>query len=65
MIHWMMVLLVFAIIAALLGFGGLAGAFVSIAKILAFVFVIIFILGLIYTLITGEKTPPSTTARNR
>ena len=36
--------LVVALIAALLGFGGIAGSFVGVAKILFFVFVIIAVL---------------------
>ena len=41
MLHWSLVFLVIAIIAAILGFGGIAGAAVGVAKILFFVFVII------------------------
>jgi uncharacterized membrane protein YtjA (UPF0391 family) len=36
--------LVFALIAAVLGFGGLAGAAVGIAKILFFVFLVIWLI---------------------
>ena len=38
MLHWSLMFFVFALIAAILGFGGLAGAAVGIAKILFFVF---------------------------
>ena len=38
MLHWSLVFLVIAIIAAILGFGGIAGTAVGIAKILFFVF---------------------------
>jgi uncharacterized membrane protein YtjA (UPF0391 family) len=40
--------LVFALIAAVLGFGGLAGAAVGIAKILFFVFLVIWIVAMIF-----------------
>jgi uncharacterized membrane protein YtjA (UPF0391 family) len=38
MLHWSLVFLVIAIIAAILGFGGIAGTAVGIAKILFFGF---------------------------
>ena len=47
MLHWSLVFLVLAIIAAILGFGGIAGTAVGIAKILFFVFLVIWIVGLI------------------
>jgi uncharacterized membrane protein YtjA (UPF0391 family) len=37
--------IVFALIAAILGFGGLAGAAVGIAKVLFFVFLVIWLIG--------------------
>jgi len=43
--------LVFAIIAAILGFGGLAGTAVGIAKILFFVFLVIWLVALL----TGRR----------
>ena len=48
MLHYAVVFLVIAIIAAVLGFGGLAGTAVGIAKILFFVFLILFVLSLIF-----------------
>ena len=44
MLHWTLVFLVIAIIAAILGFGGIAGASAGIAKILFFVFLVVWIL---------------------
>lgn len=41
MLRWAVIFLVIAIIAAVLGFGGIAGTAVGIAKILFFVFLII------------------------
>ena len=51
MLHWSLMFLVFAIIAAILGFGGLAGTAVGIAKILFFVFLVIWLVALI----TGRR----------
>ena len=42
MLHWSLVFLVIALVAAVLGFGGLAGPAVGIAKILFFVFIALF-----------------------
>ena len=47
MLHYALVFLVIAIIAAFLGFGGIAGAFVGIAKILFFLFLIAFVVSLV------------------
>jgi len=48
MLHWSLMFLVFALIAAVLGFGGLAGAGVGIAKILFFVFLVIWVVAMIF-----------------
>jgi uncharacterized membrane protein YtjA (UPF0391 family) len=47
MLSWALTFLVIALIAAALGFGGLAGAATGIAKILFFVFIVLFIVSLI------------------
>jgi uncharacterized membrane protein YtjA (UPF0391 family) len=47
MLHWTLVFLVIALIAAALGFGALAGTAASIAKILFLVFVILWIVSLV------------------
>jgi uncharacterized membrane protein YtjA (UPF0391 family) len=47
MLHWSLVFLVIAIIAAILGFGGIAGTAVGIAKILFFVFLVIWLIAFI------------------
>jgi uncharacterized membrane protein YtjA (UPF0391 family) len=43
MLHWSLIFLVIALIAAVLGFGGIAGTAVGIAKILFFVFLVIWL----------------------
>jgi uncharacterized membrane protein YtjA (UPF0391 family) len=48
MLHWSLVFLVIALIAAVLGFGGLAGTAVGIAKILFFVFLVIWLVAFIF-----------------
>ena len=47
MLNWAVVFLVIALIAALFGFGGIAGAAVGIAKLLFFIFLAIFVISLI------------------
>ena len=48
MLGWALGFLVIALIAAALGFGGLAGSAVGIAKILFFVFIVLFVISLIF-----------------
>jgi len=43
MLHWSLMFLVIALIAAVLGFGGLAGTAIGIAKILFFVFLVLWL----------------------
>ena len=43
MLHWSLMFLVIALIAAVLGFGGLAGPAIGIAKILFFVFLVLWL----------------------
>jgi uncharacterized membrane protein YtjA (UPF0391 family) len=52
MLHYAWVFLVIAIIAGVLGFVGIAGMAASIAKVLFFVFLAIFVIGLI----AGRRT---------
>jgi len=51
MLHWSLMFLVFAIIAAILGFGGLAGTAVGIAKVLFFVFLVVWLVAFL----TGRR----------
>ena len=48
MLYYALLFLVVAIIAGALGFGGIAGASVGIAKILFFVFLILFLASLVF-----------------
>lgn len=47
-----------AVVAAVFGFGGLAGTFASIAQFLTVLFVILFIASLIHSLVTGRRVNP-------
>jgi len=47
MLHWSLVFLVLALIAAILGFGGIAGAAVGFAKLLFFIFLLVWLVGFI------------------
>lgn len=47
MLRWALIFLVVALIAAVFGFGGIAAAATDIAKILFFVFLILFVVMLI------------------
>ena len=54
MLSWAVFFLVIALIAAVLGFGGIAGTAVGIAKLLVFVFLIIFVISLIMGVTRGR-----------
>lgn len=58
MLGWAITFFLLAIVAAVFGFGGLAGTFASIAQFLAILFVVLFIASLIYGLITGRRVNP-------
>jgi len=56
MLYWAAVFFVIALVAAIFGFGNLAGGAMGIAKILFFVFLILFLVSLVMGLFTG-RTP--------
>jgi uncharacterized membrane protein YtjA (UPF0391 family) len=58
MLNYVITFFVLAVVAAFLGFGGLAVSFAHIAKFLALVFVVLFIASLVYTIITGKRANP-------
>ena len=51
MLGWAITFLVISLLAALFGFTGMAVAFAGIAKILFFVFIVLFVLSLIFHLL--------------
>jgi len=47
MLYWAVVFLVLALVAAVFGFGGIAAAATTIAQVLFFVFLVVFLVSLI------------------
>ncbi len=56
MLRWALMFLVIALVAALFGFTDVAGTSVFAAKILFFVFLVLFVV----SLVAGNRTPRST-----
>jgi uncharacterized membrane protein YtjA (UPF0391 family) len=57
MFGWAITFLIVALIAAVLGFGGIAGTAMEIAKVIFVVAIILFIASLIYGLVTRRRPP--------
>jgi uncharacterized membrane protein YtjA (UPF0391 family) len=57
MFGWALTFLVVALIAAVLGFGGIAGTAMGIAKLIFVVAIILFVISLVYGLISGRRPP--------
>ena len=57
MLQWALTFLVVAIIAAVFGFGGIAAVSVDIARIIFFVFIILFVIAAAMSALKGR--PPS------
>ncbi len=55
MLKWAFVFLVIGLIAALLGFTSIAGASIAVAKVLFFVFMVIFVVLLIAGITAGRR----------
>jgi uncharacterized membrane protein YtjA (UPF0391 family) len=55
MLRWALIFLVIAIIAAVLGFGGVAGAATDIAVVLFYIFLAIFVVSLLLGLFRGGR----------
>jgi uncharacterized membrane protein YtjA (UPF0391 family) len=55
MLGWALTFLVVALIAAVLGFGGIAGLSIEIAKIIFFVAVVLFLISAIIGLVRGRS----------
>jgi uncharacterized membrane protein YtjA (UPF0391 family) len=58
MLNWAIAFLVIALVAAVLGFGGIAGTAIELAKIVFYVFIALFLISLLYSLMTGRRPPP-------
>jgi uncharacterized membrane protein YtjA (UPF0391 family) len=56
MLGWALTFLVIALIAAVLGFGGIAGAAIGIAKIIFFVAIILFLISAVAGAVRGRRS---------
>lgn len=56
MLQWALIFLVVALVAGVLGFGGVAIISVDIARILFFIFLVLFVVSLIAGLLRGRPT---------
>ncbi|KUO60568.1 MAG: hypothetical protein APF80_02605 [Alphaproteobacteria bacterium BRH_c36] len=57
MLGWAITFLIVALIAAVLGFGGVAAVSVELAQIVFWVFLVLFALSLVYSLVSGRRPP--------
>jgi uncharacterized membrane protein YtjA (UPF0391 family) len=57
MLGWALAFLIIALVAAALGFGGVAAVSVEIAQLVFWVFIVLFVVSLIYTLVSGRRPP--------
>ena len=55
MLRWAVIFLVVGLIAGLLGFTGIAGTSIAIAKTLFFIFLVIFLIFLVLGLVAARK----------
>ena len=55
MLGWAVTFLIIALIAAVLGFGGIAGVAVEAAKIIFFVAIILFLISAIFGVVRGRR----------
>ena len=56
MLSWVVTFLVIALIAGILGFGGIAGASIEIAKAIFFIAVLLFLISAVVGLVRGRRT---------
>lgn len=57
MLGWAVLFLVIALVAAALGFGGIAAVSVEIAQLVFWIFIVLFVISLIYSLVSGRRPP--------
>jgi len=55
MLSWVVAFLVIALIAGILGFGGIAGASIEIAKTVLFIAIILFLISAVVSLARGRS----------
>ncbi|HXO70184.1 MAG TPA: DUF1328 domain-containing protein [Bradyrhizobium sp.] len=54
MFGWVVTFLIVALIAGILGFGGVAGASIEIAKIIFFIAIVLFLISAVFGLVRGR-----------
>jgi uncharacterized membrane protein YtjA (UPF0391 family) len=57
MLYWAAVFLVIALVAAALGFGGVAGTAIEAAKIVFYVAIVLFAISAVMALLRGRRPP--------
>ncbi|MEZ5774864.1 MAG: DUF1328 domain-containing protein [Hyphomicrobiaceae bacterium] len=57
MLGWAILFLIIALIAGALGFGGVAVISANLAQLIFWIFIVLFVVSLIYSLITGRRPP--------
>ena len=55
MLRWALIFLVIGLVAGILGFTNVAGASIAVAKILFFVFLVLFVVSLVMHLVRGRS----------
>lgn len=55
MLNYMVTFFILAVVASFLGFGGLAADLAGIARFFAYIFIVLFVISLVYRLLTGRK----------
>jgi uncharacterized membrane protein YtjA (UPF0391 family) len=55
MLRWSLAFFIIALIAAVFGFTGIAGESMSFARILFFIFLVVFLVSLVMGLFTGKR----------
>ncbi len=58
MLQWALSFLVIALLAAIFGFGGVAAVSIELARILFFVFIVLFLITAVMHLVRGKAPPP-------
>ncbi|HET9616452.1 MAG TPA: DUF1328 domain-containing protein [Pseudolabrys sp.] len=58
MLSWAITFLVIALVAALFGFGGIAGTAIEAAKIIFFVAIVLFVVSALVGVFRGRRTVP-------
>ena len=57
MLRWALIFLVVALVAAVLGFTSITGAAIDVAKILFWIFAVLFVISLVMHMVRGRGVP--------